>query len=461
MGDFANIDFGFRYGSKLSMDNTSYKEGRFNIATDVGTLTVDIGGNRVTISENIITGKTEAEIRALTAPDISKLYFAYDTFNLLAFDQVSLTWKRCLGEFVAHAISAETDNEGNIITETYLKKNDADSNTDEISARIDELKENIDGSLEGINATIESLTESIGSLNKFTVVILRDGEKLPVVGENLVIYLVPMSATDAVPGPIEIPVEPDGLEDPDNSSNPDDGGNDTIVGADGDSEEDPDEPGSDDEPTDSEDEEDAPARTEDVYKEYIWVTREEYNYNDETGEVEVTTIGYYEQIGLTSADISNYYNKDEIGEITNEINSKINNISENVENNYYNKEDTDEKFFQATESLRGEISNLSNNISSNLTDNYYNIEQITGMIENIETSINEGSTTLSENYYTKTESDNKYVSNIEIEGNSLKITYGNGTESIFDIENISVSLDYGNEDIEEPDPEPEEPESTG
>ena len=179
MSDFANIDFGFKFGKKQAIENTSYSEGHFNIATDTGTLWVDVDGKRITLSTDVIQGLTELEIRALESPEQSKLYFASDTFNLLSFDYNTLQWRRCLGESVAYATSAEKDNLGNVIDTTYQTKADATSEVEDL-----------------VNS-INALTEIVNTINRFNVQLLAPGESLPDIGTKFVIYLVPEnSSTD-------------------------------------------------------------------------------------------------------------------------------------------------------------------------------------------------------------------------------------------------------------------------
>ena len=220
---FSDYEFGFRYGERYSMDRTSYKEGNFNIATDTGSLSVDVGGNRIELTD-IITGYTEVEIRALTLPK-GKIYLAKDTFNLLIFDADNGRWRICNSEIISHAQKADTDSEGNNIYTTYETKLDAESTKD---------------FLQGL---ISSLRDELDTINRFDIVKLNAGEPLPEVGKKFVIYFVPNISTESA---------------------------------------------------------------DNLYTEYIWVE------------------DHYEQIGLITADLSEYYKKSDTmssQQITDAINS--------------------------------------------------------------------------------------------------------------------------------------------
>lgn len=145
--EFQNIDFGFRYGTQRAIRNAPYNKGTFYVSTDTGELNVDIGGQRIS-TKDIYVYTTESEIRSLTNPDINKMYYARDTFKLMAYDATNLKWVNAGGS------------------------------PDEINERIDNLESRVDA--------------FIG----FSLRIIDTVEDLPEVGEPGTIYLIPQSDSD-------------------------------------------------------------------------------------------------------------------------------------------------------------------------------------------------------------------------------------------------------------------------
>lgn len=164
---FQNIDFGFRRGSHDGLMNTSIENGTFNVCKDTGELYIDIDGERVPTND-IIIYNSEAEIRALLTP-AKKIYYARDTYNLLTFETSDLQWKIVGGENIKFSRSAEKDSLGNIISDHYQSKAEAQSN------------------INTVNASINDLRAIVSNINSFEISVV---ESLPEEGKDHIIYFV-------------------------------------------------------------------------------------------------------------------------------------------------------------------------------------------------------------------------------------------------------------------------------
>jgi hypothetical protein len=154
---FQNIDFGFRRGSHDGLMNTSIENGTFNVCKDTGELYIDIDGERIPTND-IIIYNSEAEIRALLTP-AKKIYYARDTYNLLTFETSDLQWKIVGGEDVKFSHSAEKDSLGNIISDHYQSKAEAQSNIDTVNASINDLRAIVSNIISFEISVVESLPE--------------------------------------------------------------------------------------------------------------------------------------------------------------------------------------------------------------------------------------------------------------------------------------------------------------
>ena len=170
---FQNIDFGFRRGSHDGLMNTSIENGTFNVCKDTGELYIDIDGERVPTND-IIIYNSEAEIRALLTP-AKKIYYARDTYNLLTFETSDLQWKIVGGEDVKFSHSAEKDSLGNIISDHYQSKAEAQSDIDTV------------------NASINDLRAVVANINSFEISVV---ESLPEEGKDHIIYFVHQNGSE-------------------------------------------------------------------------------------------------------------------------------------------------------------------------------------------------------------------------------------------------------------------------
>lgn len=170
---FQNIDFGFRRGSHDGLMNTSIENGTFNVCKDTGELYIDIDGERVPTND-IIIYNSEAEIRALLTP-AKKIYYARDTYNLLTFETSDLQWKIVGGENVKFSHSAEKDSLGNIISDHYQSKAEAQSN------------------INTVNASINDLRAIVSNINSFEISVV---ESLPEKGKDHIIYFVHQNGSE-------------------------------------------------------------------------------------------------------------------------------------------------------------------------------------------------------------------------------------------------------------------------
>ena len=145
--EFPKIDFGFRYGSKRAIDNTTVKNGTFNIATDLDEIFVDIKNSRIS-TKSLYFYNTELEILSEVAPVTGKLYYAINTNKLYAFDWTHARWVQ------------------------------------------------IGGSLTDIYNAIDQLTNVVNAIHSFEIIVLGSGESLPEVGTSHIIYFVPRENSD-------------------------------------------------------------------------------------------------------------------------------------------------------------------------------------------------------------------------------------------------------------------------
>ena len=184
--EFQNIDFGFKYGTQKAVKQSPVENGNFKIATDTGELFVDVANIRIAVKD-IYVYEHEAEIRALTDPDVNRMYYARDTYKLMAYDINNLKWV------------------------------------------------NAGGSPDEINDRIDALTDRVDAITSFEIIMLEPGDDLPPEGQPGYIYFVPQDNSDA----------------------------------------------------------------DTVYDEFIWIS----------------SLGYYEKIGITAPELEDYYKKTEVDEL--------------------------------------------------------------------------------------------------------------------------------------------------
>lgn len=144
---FPKIDFGFRYGSKQAINNAEYKNGTFNIATDLGEILIDINGSRIS-TKSLYFYQTEDLIKAIENPETNKVYYAMDTCKMFVFNSSSVSWVQ------------------------------------------------VGGSISDIYDAIASMTDVIEDLSGFKIVILQQDQSLPEVGKSNTIYFVPRENSD-------------------------------------------------------------------------------------------------------------------------------------------------------------------------------------------------------------------------------------------------------------------------
>lgn len=145
--EFQNIDFGFKYGTQKAVKQSPVENGNFKIATDTGELFIDVANQRIAIKD-IYVYEQEAEIRALTDPDVNRMYYAKDTFKLMAYNGSTLKWVNAGGS------------------------------PDEIIERID------------------ALTDRVDAITSFEITMIEPGEDLPETGQPGYIYFVPQDNSD-------------------------------------------------------------------------------------------------------------------------------------------------------------------------------------------------------------------------------------------------------------------------
>ena len=151
MSDFTKL----RYGHANKVATATTINGSFLVTVDTQELYADVNSTRVQIG-NVVTDKTEAQIKALAAANIlPKLYLASDT-GLLFFHNGT-----------AWVCMSAKDASGNVITSTYETASHATSEY----ARLD---------------------EKIDALHSFEVIVVQT---LPATGETNKLYLVPSTVT--------------------------------------------------------------------------------------------------------------------------------------------------------------------------------------------------------------------------------------------------------------------------
>ena len=310
---FPNIDFRFRRGFLDSFLRTPIKNGSINFIKDSKELYVDVDNTRIKISSIVYDGGTEADIRALIAPE-NKIYISSDTFKLLFFDKVNMKW-RVVGtdtiETANHAISADTDSEGNKISEYYYPAK---------HAIIDQ---------EIMLNEIEKISNAVGSIIRFKTELLLDESELPVEGSEGVIYLIPAANFS---GTNESEIENSNTGESDSNT------------------------------------------TDDIYVELMWVVDPDFG-------------GYYEIIGKTTVNLSNYYPKTEVDNmlalLKNEMTDSIKQTRSELIN-YVNELRSMINTVQSSDNTRfANITNQINSINNTINSINSNITSVNAILETI------------------------------------------------------------------------------
>lgn len=81
MNQFSNIDFSFRRGTKVGLDNAAIKNGSLNFSTDTEEMFVDIDDRRLQF-QSVVLKDNETQIRQVQYPG-DKLFIARDTGKML------------------------------------------------------------------------------------------------------------------------------------------------------------------------------------------------------------------------------------------------------------------------------------------------------------------------------------------------------------------------------------------
>lgn len=89
-GQFPNIDFSFRRGLKVGVENAPIKNGSLNFTVDSEEMFVDVDDKRLIIS-SVIFKETEADIRAIEVPG-DKLYIATANKTMMMYDPDDQSW---------------------------------------------------------------------------------------------------------------------------------------------------------------------------------------------------------------------------------------------------------------------------------------------------------------------------------------------------------------------------------
>ena len=145
--EFQNIDFGFKYGTQRAVERSPIENGNFKIAINTGELFIDIADQRISIKD-IYVYNNEAEIRAITNPDINRLYYSRDSHKIMAYDVSELKWVNAGGT------------------------------PDDLIDRVD------------------ALTDRVDAIRSFEIIIIEPGNDLPEVGHSGYIYFVPQDDSD-------------------------------------------------------------------------------------------------------------------------------------------------------------------------------------------------------------------------------------------------------------------------
>ena len=283
MADFSNLDFQFRHGQREDLDYVSQKDRTFNICVDSGELFIDIEGRRINVASNIITGMTELEILAIITPLNGKIYYAKDTSNLWGFDFSTMEWKQVAGEEVKIAKRAKADMLNQPLLSTYVKDLRVDTDNKIYIVNGDSQERNTPINLNTGSTTVSGIgklyaadgNNTDGSMTQKAITKLvsdTDTAIREIIAQINSFEIVILGAEEDLPDEGEdytiyfVPEEP--VESPQGS----------MVNN---------------------------------YEEYIWLS----------------SIGYYEQIGLTTANLSNYYTKGE-------MDTTIGNLIDDIESTY-------------------------------------------------------------------------------------------------------------------------------
>lgn len=139
-----SVNLSLKYGTLANMP-VAITNGTISVATDAQKAFVDVSGVRVPISD-LVTGNTEAQIRAITAANaLNKLYLASDSMKLLYFDTTTYV-PEGESEAVAkgwtvvgadHVAKADADGSGNNIASTYETKTDATAKYNQLLSIVD------------------------------------------------------------------------------------------------------------------------------------------------------------------------------------------------------------------------------------------------------------------------------------------------------------------------------------
>lgn len=310
MSDLLLIKAG--YGSQANTDLQPIVNGTFRV-TSGAELLVDIDDQRLHLG-SVVTGYTEQEIKALQVADIlAKIYLSSDTNSLFWYNTTTSTWVLVGGDHVALADRATGDALGNTINTTYETKSDATS-----------MKEELDQVDDGLDSRISTLEEEIGG---------GGGGG----GDTILTRLT--AAEEAIVANDEASVErDDALDDKIDDLDTAYKAADTILQGNIDDlatvvshinrfnvlvVNDFDElPVVGDKYTIYFVPNDNYEIAENMYYEYMWIP----DIDPDTGEDD----GYYEQIDSTSANLDNYYTKEEIDDITDAIDETISALADRV-----------------------------------------------------------------------------------------------------------------------------------
>lgn len=104
-------------GLQATIDDTAIESGKFRFAVDTGKLFIDTQNDRIEITDMIL-GLKYNEVIALQSP-LPKIYLTTDTHQLLAYNPYTETWNAYGGG--EYANSCTSDDDGNVIVETYIK----------------------------------------------------------------------------------------------------------------------------------------------------------------------------------------------------------------------------------------------------------------------------------------------------------------------------------------------------
>ena len=174
---FPNIDFRFRRGTKEAYQNSQYVEGSLNFTKDEEMMYVHKDGLMFRISDIVLDGGTENQIKSLESPKM-KLYLSSDTHRLLWYKRDSMEWIYVCdnSKNSENAEFAEKDINGNKINEYYYPKSEAVADYADL------------------NNSIDALANEVSGIVRFDVVVCSSISDLPPVGKKGTIYLIPISS---------------------------------------------------------------------------------------------------------------------------------------------------------------------------------------------------------------------------------------------------------------------------